>query len=112
MSSTEPGNGPGFACSLSPAELTERAASLLRLAAEARAVRSTEDGLVLVFESADAVAARLLDLVLAERRCCPTFRFALVFDPHLGPLRLHLDGPGEATGPVHSLLTEKGAVSG
>ena len=95
MSSTKPSNAPIAGCSLTPQELTERLQELSGLAGAADSVEERDDGLALVFPSSDETAKRLLELVLAERRCCPFFRFELVFEPHSGPLRVLIGGLAE-----------------
>ena len=111
MSPADPGPSPRAACSLSFDELGQRADLFSGLTREADSVEELDDGLALTFPSSDEVATRLLDLVLAERRCCPFFRFELVFEPEQGPVRLHLKGPAGTKALVRLLLGEAGAPS-
>ncbi len=55
-------------------------------------VHELADGYAFSFPSEDVWAARLLEFVLEERKCCPFFRFAIVFEPGGGLLQLHLSG--------------------
>ena len=96
-----------LSCSLNSSELGERADLFAGLASEADTVEELDDGLALVFQSSDAVAARLFDLVLAERRCCPFFRFELVFEADQGPVRLHLRGPAGTKTLLRQLLAKR-----
>ena len=95
MTSSKPPTEPEIACSLSAAELDRRLRSVSSLVAEAMSVRRLDDGLALDLPASDETAARLLDQILEERRCCPFFRFELVFEPQQSPIRLRLRGPGE-----------------
>lgn len=104
MPSKEPADGARSACSLSPAEWIERTESLGWLAGEARSVEERDDGFELVFPSEDQLVTGLFELVAAERRCCPFIRFELVFEPHLGPVRLSLRGPEELKSLLGPLL--------
>ena len=106
-----PANDPVIACALSPAELEKRADQLSRLVGEAQTTVELDDGFALAFASDKETAARLFGFVIAERRCCPFFRFELVFEPDQGPLRLRLRGPEEAKSLVRLLLAERGEAS-
>ena len=111
MSPNDLGKRPLADCSLSLAELDERAELFSGLTREASSVEELDDGLALAFPSSEEVAEQLLDLVLAERRCCPFFRFELVFEPDHGQTRLRLRGPAEARSLVRPVLAEIGATS-
>ena len=111
MSPTDPSSRPPVDCSLSLAELDKRAELFSGLTLEADSVEELDDGFVLAFPSSEEVAVRLLDLVLAERRCCPFFRFELVFEPHQGLVRLRLKGPAGTNTLVRQLLAERGEAS-
>ena len=109
MPSNDPSGEPAPDCSLSPAALAGRLASLARLTSEALSVEELDDGLAFDFPASDETAARLLEEILEERRCCPFFRFELVFEPRPGPIRLRLRGPGEARSLVRLLLAASAA---
>ncbi len=111
MSPETPSDNPSITCTLSPADFERRGDELSRLARGARSTEEIDDGFVLTFASDDRIAARLFDFIIAERRCCPFFRFELVFEPGLGPVRLRLRGPGEAKRLVRSFLAERGEAS-
>ena len=111
MSSTKPSNDPVASCSLSTRQLAERARQFSRIAGDAGAVEERDDGLMLVFPPSDETATRLLELVLAERRCCPFFHFELVFEPHPGPLRVLLRGPAGTRSLVRGLLSDGGELT-
>ena len=109
MPSNDPSAAPVIDCSLSPAALDRRLESLSRVVSEALSVRELDDGLALDFSAGDETEARLFALIVSERRCCPFFRFELVFEPHHGPVRLCLRGPAEAKRLVRLLLAERDA---
>ena len=50
------------------------------------------DGYEFSFPGDDAWAARLMEFVAAERRCCPFLHFELVFHQGCGPVHLRLRG--------------------
>lgn len=111
MTPETPTNDSVIACALTPAELEKRADELSGLVRQARSREELDDGFALAFAGDDETAGRLLDFVLAERRCCPFFRFELVFEPDLGPIRLRLLGSEEVKSFVRPLLAERGSAS-
>jgi hypothetical protein len=84
-----------IACSLSAAQKVERGAAFADLFADAEDVAELPDGYALRFPSQDAWITRAAELITAERKCCPFFRFALAFEPNGGPVWLHIAGPAE-----------------
>jgi hypothetical protein len=56
-------------------------------------VDELEDGYAFVFPGNTEWAARLVELVNAERTCCPFFAFELVFEPDLELVLLKIRGP-------------------
>lgn len=87
------------ACGLADAALAARSDEVCRdLFAMAEETRELADGYAFRFAAANGWAAKLLDFVEAERRCCSFFRFELAFEPNLGPIWLRLSGP-EGTKP-------------
>lgn len=81
-----------IACNLTGAELAERGDEVKNLFDETEEVRELEDGYAFRFSGSDAMAPRLLEFTLEERRCCPFFTFELVFEPKLGAIWVHLRG--------------------
>ena len=81
-----------IACNLTGAELAERGDEVKNLFDEVEEVRELEDGFAFRFSGSDAMAPRLLEFTLEERRCCPFFTFDLVFTPDEGPIWVHLRG--------------------
>ena len=82
-----------IACSLAGGEQERRiedAGSLLR---EGRLVGELEDGYEFAFPGDAGWAMRLVELVVAERSCCPFFRFELDFRPGGGEILLRVRGP-------------------
>ncbi len=84
-----------IACSLSATEQVERGGDLEQLLAEAEDVAELPAGYALKFPNRDAWITRAVELIIAERKCCPFFGFTLVFEPDGGPVWLHIAGPGE-----------------
>ena len=81
-----------IACNLTGDDLAERGDEVGNLFQEVEQVRELADGYAFRFAGSDAVAARLLEFTLAERRCCPFFTFELTFEPNEGPIWLRLRG--------------------
>ena len=50
------------------------------------------DGYAYRFAAADSPLESLLELIAAERRCCPFLHFEIAFEPHGGPLWLRMRG--------------------
>jgi hypothetical protein len=84
-----------IACSLSAAEQSERGREFTLLLADAEDIAEQEDGYALKFANRDSWVTRAVELIVAERKCCPFFRFTLAFEPEEGPVWLHIAGPGE-----------------
>jgi hypothetical protein len=84
-----------IACSLSAAERVERGGEFERLFAAAEDVDELAEGYALKFPNRDAWIMRAVELIVAERKCCPFFGFTLVFEQDGGPVWLHVAGPGE-----------------
>ena len=80
------------ACSLSAEELTERRKLRARIGESLEETLDRESGYSYRFAS-DALLPELLEIIRAERQCCPFFRFALTFEPGNGPLWLDITGP-------------------
>jgi hypothetical protein len=84
-----------IACSLTAAEQAERGGDFDRLLAGAEGVTELANGYALRFPNRDAWITHAVELVIAERKCCPFFGFTLAFEPDNGPVWLHIEGSGE-----------------
>lgn len=81
-------------CSLSTPNLAERGRELTRnVFGGALGVEGLEDGYEFVFPGGTSWATRLVEVINAERACCPFFAFELRFEPGGGPIRLRVRGP-------------------
>jgi hypothetical protein len=84
-------------CRLSNPELAARSAQIreeLFAAVEVR--QELEQGYAFRFAGSAETLKRLTEFVIAERECCPFFRFEVVVEPDSGPLWLTLTGPAGA----------------
>ena len=81
-----------LACTLSESELVTRAEEVSELFKGVQQVDELTDGYALRFPGSATWADRLLQFIIFERKCCPFFTFALVFEPQQGPIWLHLRG--------------------
>ncbi len=84
-----------IACNLSATEQEERGQDLDRLLADAEDVTELADGYALKFPNRDAWITQAVEMIIAERKCCPFFGFTLVLDPNNGPVWLHIVGSNE-----------------
>lgn len=84
-----------IACSLSTTEQAERTQDFARLLRDAEEVAELPDGYALRFANRDRWITHAVELIVAERKCCPFFSFTLVFESNQGPVWLHIVGPGE-----------------
>ncbi len=89
---TPAGEETPIACKLTGAERAERGDTVKNLFDETEEVRELDDGYAFRFSGSDAMAPRLLEFTLEERRCCPFFTFELVFTPNEGHIWVHLRG--------------------
>lgn len=102
---------PCLACNLVGRELADRKDAIARdLFAHAERVEELPDGFGYRFPAAEPWAARVLDFIAVEKRCCPFITFELVFEPNDGPLWLRLRGSDAIKAFVRAELN--GFVSG
>jgi len=80
-------------CTLTPSERVPRGEELDDIFKHVQQVNELADGYALCFPGSDDWANRLMQFITFERRCCPFFTFALVFELKQGPIWLHLRGP-------------------
>jgi hypothetical protein len=83
-------------CGLSATDRQERGQEWVRLLEDAEEVAELADGYALKFPDRESWIARAVELIVAERKCCPFFGFAITFAPDGGPIWLHVRGSGEA----------------
>ncbi len=82
-----------IACSLAGAEQDGRREAVGGLLNTGRLAGELEDGYKFTFPGEADWAMRLVEFVVAERSCCPFFRFELVFEPGGGEILLRVRGP-------------------
>jgi hypothetical protein len=82
-----------LACSLTNAELAERATTVDELLGVAEEYEELADGYALRVPSNSPWPERVLSFVQEERSCCQFFTFELIFSPNLGPIWLSIRGP-------------------
>ncbi|GAC1435028.1 MAG: hypothetical protein NVSMB6_31940 [Burkholderiaceae bacterium] len=81
-----------IACSLTADELPARRERIARLGRHVAEVQERTDGYAYRF-STDSVLPELIEIVRAERLCCPFIRFVLTLEADNGPLWLEVSGP-------------------
>ncbi len=83
-----------IACNLSEAEQAAREEELAReLFSSCLEVTELPDGYSFRFPGDQEWAAKLLEFIGFERKCCPFFTFELAFEPQEGPVWLRVKGP-------------------
>ncbi len=87
-----PANELPIACNLSEPDLAKRGEEVESVFKSVEQVKELADGYAYRFPGSEEWATRLMEVVLAERRCCPFFTFELIFEPNLGSTWLHLRG--------------------
>lgn len=90
-------------CTLPAAEHAQRGVDVQSALSRATAQRELEDGVLLVFDNSDDTARLLLDLVLAERRCCAQFTYALSFGADYRPIELRVSAADALVQPLKDL---------
>ena len=89
-------NTPPLACTLTDAELARRKAGLQQeVFSRAYEIAEAEDGYVFYFADEDALLSRLIEYMLAEKACCPFFRFDLSIRPYREGIVWKLSGVPE-----------------
>src|SRR5690242_16597272 len=84
-----------IACNLPEAAQAARGEEIAPIFDSVQQTVELADGYAFEFAGSATQAARLLEFILAERECCPFFRFELVFAPDHSAIWLHLGGgPG------------------
>jgi hypothetical protein len=81
------------ACNLVGGERDRRREAVGGLLNTTRLAGELEDGYQFAFPADAGWAMRLTEFVVAERPCCPFFRFELVFEPGGGEILLRVSGP-------------------
>jgi hypothetical protein len=82
-----------IACNLVGGEQDRRREAASGLLNTSRLAGELEDGYQFAFPGDAGWAMRLVEFVVAERSCCPFFRFELVFEPGGGEILLRVRGP-------------------
>ena len=82
-----------IACTLSETEQVKRRQEIaVNVAQGIRHVKELTDGYAFGFPGDEAWAAKLMEFISFERRCCQFLTFELVFEPGEGPIWLRLRG--------------------
>ncbi len=98
-------SGAPVACTLASAERGERQGFLDQwLSENVEELRELPDGYALRYAAEPPIVVGLLEVILAERACCPFFTFELVFEPDQGPLWLRLRSPEGTKAVIGAML--------
>jgi MerR family transcriptional regulator, copper efflux regulator len=90
-----------IACTLSGSDQGQRVGEWQKLLAHGTAREPVPDGIRVTLPA--GLAGPAAELAAAEQRCCPFFRFTLVFDG--GVIQLTMQAPAEAA-PLLTALTD------
>jgi len=92
-------------CTLPESKLANRVAVLQdTIFSKTQKIFSFDDGYEYVFEAEPELIDDLVEFINYERRCCPSFNFALLFDSNNGPVRLRIYGSDAIKGLLASLI--------
>ncbi len=87
-------NSSFLVCKLSGPELQKRKAALqLEIFSNVKKYLELENGYAFYFDDREGFLEKLLDYMLAERKCCPFFEFDLTIKPDNEGIELSLTGP-------------------
>lgn len=99
-------------CSVPAPGRGERRVSVQAVVSQATSFDEVENGVLFRFENSDDVARLLLDLVLAERRCCARFSYSMMFQPEHQAIELRVEGAGDLIQPLKDLYLGLAVQSG
>lgn len=86
-------NSSPIACTLSATALTEQANFISQeILSGVSTTVELEDGYELHFPGDERWIRKLTDLIIAERKCCTSFRFETIFLPNHGSILLRVRG--------------------
>lgn len=94
-------------CTLPESKLANRVAVLQKtIFSNTQKIFSFDDGYEYVFDEEPELIDDLVEFINYERRCCPSFNFALLFDSNNGPVRLRIYGSGDIKEFLTSLIVK------
>lgn len=94
-----------IACTLSSVELRERETTLLaQFKSVVIAMEEIDEGYWFRLPGDSKSLALVVEVLLAERECCPFLKFDLTAEPNQGPLTLRVTGPAGTKDLTRSLL--------
>ena len=97
---------PPIACTLSGSDQDQRVGEWQKLLAHGTAREPVPDGVRVTLPA--ELAGPAAELAAAEQRCCPFFRFTLVFEG--GDIHLTVQAPADAAELLAALTDEPGAA--
>jgi hypothetical protein len=93
------------ACRLSNDELRAREATLLaQFKSVVAATEKLADGYAFRVPGDEKSMRIVLELIVAERACCPFLTFELAANPNMGPIDVRVSGPAGTKGFLEALL--------
>ena len=94
-----------IACSLTSAELREREATLLaQFRAAIVKTEELQDGYAFQIPGDGDSIRQVVELIVAERECCPFLVFEVSAPPNTGPVTVRVSGPAGTKEFLSSLL--------
>ena len=75
-------------------------------------VEELGDGYAFKFPGSAGYAGKLVEVIEAERACCPFLSFVLFFEPDGGPISLRVTGPEGAKAFIEAELMPPGRRTG
>lgn len=94
-------------CLLTGADLIERKSALQKeVFSYIRSADEMDSGYVFHFEDNDELLLKLMDYILAEKKCCPFFRQEVIIKPNEGGISWTVSGPDGAKQMLEMLLKD------
>ncbi|MDN5214874.1 hypothetical protein QQ020_22530 [Fulvivirgaceae bacterium BMA12] len=98
-----------YVCQLTGPELAKRKAKLQEeVFSQVKQITEVENGYVFHFADDDDFLLKLMDYMLAEKKCCAFFQFDLSVKAHGGGIDWKISGPAEAKEMLRLLVEDVG----
>ncbi len=98
-----------YLCQLTGPELAKRKAKLQEeVFSQVLKITEAEDGYVFYFADDDDFLLKLMDYMLAEKKCCSFFQFDLSIKAHKGGIAWKISGAAEAKEMLRVLVEDIG----
>ncbi len=96
-----------LACKLTDGEQVERKQALQnKIFSMVKKIVETDDGYIFYFKYDDVFLQQLTSYIIAEKQCCPFFRFTFIIHPNRDGLELKITGASGAKALIKGIVDE------